>query len=56
MDKNYQDWLLKAENDLRAAEGIFGYYEQPPTDTICYHCHQVAEKSANIITSIFKLR
>lgn len=48
MDKNskiYQDWLLKAENDLKAAEGIFGYYEQPPTDTICYHCHQVAEKS-----------
>jgi HEPN domain-containing protein len=43
--KSYQDWLLKAENDLKAAEGIFGYYEQPPTDTICYHCHQVAEKS-----------
>lgn len=43
--KNYHDWLLKAENDLKAAEGIFGYYEQPPTDTICYHCHQVAEKA-----------
>lgn len=48
MDKNssiYKDWLRKAENDLKAAEGIFGYYEQPPTDAICYHCHQVAEKS-----------
>lgn len=48
MDKNsmnYHDWLLKAENDLKAAEAILGYYEQPPTDTICYHCHQVAEKS-----------
>jgi HEPN domain-containing protein len=43
--KNYHDWLLKAKNDLRAAEAILGYYEQPPTDTICYHCHQVAEKS-----------
>lgn len=43
--KNYQDWLLKAENDLKAAQGILGYYEQPPTDTICYHCHQVAEKA-----------
>ena len=43
--KNYQDWFLKAENDLRAAEAILEYYEQPPTDTICYHCHQVAEKS-----------
>lgn len=42
---SYKDWLLKAENDLKAAEGIYGYYEQPPTDTICYHCHQIAEKS-----------
>lgn len=48
MDKNsksFQNWLFKAQNDLKAAEGIFGYYEHPPTDTICYHCHQVAEKS-----------
>lgn len=47
MDKdsvNYEDWLLKAENDLKAAKGILGYYEEPPTDTICYHCHQTAEK------------
>lgn len=43
--KNYQDWFLKAENDLKAAKAIFEYYEHPPTDTICYHCHQVAEKS-----------
>lgn len=43
--KNYQDWLLKAGNDLKAAEAILRYYEQPPTDTICYHCHQTAEKS-----------
>jgi len=43
--KNYHDWLLKAENDLKAAKAIIDYYEQPPTDTICYHCHQVAEKA-----------
>jgi HEPN domain-containing protein len=42
---HYQDWLLKAKNDLRSAKAIFRYYENPPTDTICYHCHQVAEKS-----------
>ncbi len=40
----YKDWLKKAENDLLAANGIMFYYEEPPTDTICYHCHQVAEK------------
>lgn len=43
--KNYHDWLQKAENDLMASRAIFAFYEQPPTDTICYHCHQVAEKS-----------
>lgn len=43
--KNYQDWLVKARNELKAARGIFGYYEQPPTDMVCYHCHQVAEKA-----------
>jgi HEPN domain-containing protein len=43
--QSYEDWLLKARNDLRAAEAILEYYEDPPTDTICYHCHQVAEKS-----------
>jgi HEPN domain-containing protein len=42
--KNYDDWLLKANNDLKAARAILEYYEHPPTDTICYHCHQVAEK------------
>ncbi|MFH1259172.1 MAG: HEPN domain-containing protein [Elusimicrobiota bacterium] len=43
--KNYEDWFLKADHDLKAAEAILDYYEQPPTDTICYHCHQTAEKS-----------
>lgn len=40
----FKDWLDKAHNDLLAAEAILAYYEEPPTDTICYHCHQVAEK------------
>ncbi len=42
---NYQDWIEKAVNELRAAVAILEYYEEPPTDTICYHCHQVVEKS-----------
>lgn len=41
---NFEDWLDKAKNDLMAAVAILGFYEEPPTDTICYHCHQVAEK------------
>lgn len=42
---NYEDWFLKVKNDLKAAEAIMGYYEDPPTDTVCYHCHQAVEKS-----------
>jgi HEPN domain-containing protein len=42
--QSYQDWFEKAKNDLRAAKAILGFYEEPPTDTVCYHCHQVAEK------------
>ncbi|MCM8792840.1 MAG: HEPN domain-containing protein [Candidatus Omnitrophica bacterium] len=42
---HYEDWLLKAKHDLKAAQGIFRYYKNPPTDTVCYHCHQVGEKS-----------
>ena len=42
---NFEDWFVKAENDLKAGQGILYYYEDPPTDTICYHAHQVAEKA-----------
>ena len=42
---NFTKWLERAENDLRAAHAILEYYEDPPTDTACYHAHQVAEKS-----------
>lgn len=42
---NYGDWLERAGNDLKAALAIFNYYEDPPSDTVCYHCHQVAEKA-----------
>jgi HEPN domain-containing protein len=41
---NFSDWLDKARNDLLAADAILAYYEEPPTDTVCYHAHQVAEK------------
>lgn len=43
--KNYQEWIKKAENDLKAAAAIWNYYEKPPTDMVCYHCHQVVEKA-----------
>ena len=37
--------MATANSGLKAAIAIFEYYDDPPTDTICYHCHQAAEKS-----------
>ncbi|MCK4351885.1 HEPN domain-containing protein [candidate division WOR-3 bacterium] len=45
MDKNTlsKGWFKKAENDLRAAEHLITI-DNPPTDTVCFHCEQCAEK------------
>ena len=46
MEKNNseaKDWILKAQNDLKSAEILLR--EDGPSDSICFHCHQVAEKS-----------
>ncbi|MBI4722604.1 MAG: HEPN domain-containing protein [Candidatus Stahlbacteria bacterium] len=38
-----KEWIKKAENDLRSAEYLITM-ELPPTDTICFHSEQCAEK------------
>jgi HEPN domain-containing protein len=38
------EWVEKAENDLRAAAHILKLAEQCPTDTVCFHAQQCAEK------------
>ncbi|MCD6500746.1 HEPN domain-containing protein [bacterium] len=40
--KLFQEWIIKAQNDLRAAEIL--YREKGPSDTLCFHCHQAVEK------------
>jgi len=37
------EWIKKAENDLLNAETVVKI-ENPPTDTICFHAQQCAEK------------
>jgi len=37
-------WVDKAENDLRNAECVMSFAEDCPTDTVCFHCQQRAEK------------
>ena len=36
-------WFAKAENDLRGVR-IMLADEEPPTDVVCFHCQQGAEK------------
>ncbi|MFH1416052.1 MAG: HEPN domain-containing protein [Elusimicrobiota bacterium] len=38
-----KNWIKKAGNDLMNAEIVI-QAENPPTDTICFHCQQAAEK------------
>ena len=37
-------WVEKAEHDLRNAEYVLGMPHDCPTDTVCFHFQQVAEK------------
>ena len=37
-------WIEKAENDLRNAEYVLQMEQGCPTDTVCFHCQQCAEK------------
>lgn len=43
MNKLVKEWIHKAENDLLDAENNLRC-PQIPTDTVCFHCQQVAEK------------
>ncbi|MBU3942674.1 HEPN domain-containing protein, partial [Patescibacteria group bacterium] len=38
-----KEWIIKSQNDLKSAEILFK--EEGPTDSICLHCHQTAEKA-----------
>lgn len=37
------EWFRKGDNDIRTAE-IVVKEDDPPTDTICFHCQQAVEK------------
>ena len=38
------EWVLKAENDLKAAAQVLKLGAECPTDTVCFHAQQCAEK------------
>ena len=39
-----REWLVKAENDLKNAVHTLKMGEDCPTDTVCFHAQQCAEK------------
>lgn len=39
-----QRWVAKAEHDFRNAEYVLTLAADCPTDTVCFHCQQCAEK------------
>jgi len=43
MNKLVKEWIHKAENDFLDAENNLKS-QKVPTDTVCFHCQQVAEK------------
>lgn len=38
------EWVIKAENDLKAASHILKLGEECPRDTVCFHAQQCVEK------------
>jgi len=46
MDKDeiFQQWIDKANDDLRVAEYLSAMHHPTPDEIICYHCQQSAEK------------
>jgi HEPN domain-containing protein len=38
------EWVVKAENDLKSAAYILRLGRECPTDVVCFHSQQVAEK------------
>ena len=39
-----REWVLKADNDLKAAVQILKLGADAPTDTVCFHAQQCIEK------------
>jgi len=45
MNKNIEQWIIKAENDLKTVEHEFSLSpEETITDSVCYHAQQAVEK------------
>jgi len=46
-----QDWIAKAQHDLTSARIILAS-EEGPTDTVCFHAQQAAEKILKVLLTV----
>jgi HEPN domain-containing protein len=47
-----REWIAKAENDLLNAAHTLGLGRRCPTDTVCFHAQQCAEKYLKALLSL----
>lgn len=48
-------WVDKAEHDLRNAQYVITMPDHCPTDTVCFHCQQCAEKYLKALLTLLQL-
>ena len=39
-----QEWIAKAEEDFLTAKALMRRRKRPLPNSVCFHCHQCAEK------------
>jgi len=47
-----REWVVKAENDLKAAAQILKLANECPTDTVCFHAQQCVEKYVKALLTV----
>ena len=51
-----RQWVRKAEHDLEAARLILAAETHCPYDTVCFHCHQAAEKYLKALLTLLGIQ
>ncbi len=49
MADNTGKWMKIAENDYAVAKHLYEVYRPMPTEIICFHCQQAAEKAVKAV-------
>lgn len=50
-----QQWVIKAENDLKAAEHLLTLKDDCPTEVVCFHAQQGVEKYLKALLTLLDI-